>query len=158
MSKNTRVVDQKWQQSGEDCKSIEYNPSSGAQKSVIVGPRYLPIPISSGYTTNASAGIILPYLGANLAIYNNSGTVGSITAGSGVLTALAVGVTDANGNVGVACTPNMWTYLSMGNNQGVITSAATLLVYIVEDPTFFVQNTGAFVGQNIPSFAPAVDS
>jgi len=158
MAKNTRAIDQKWQISGEDAKSIEYNPASGAQKSLTVGPRLLPIPIASGYTTNAAAGIILPEYGMNLAIYNNAGAVGSITAGTGTLTALAVGATDASGNVGVACPPNAWTYLSMGYNRQIITSAATLIVYIIEDPTRFIQETGPFISQNVPGFVPPVNS
>ena len=158
MAKNTRMIDQKWQISGEDAKSIEYNPASGAQKSLAVGPRLLPIQISGGYTTNASAGIILPEYGMNLAIYNNAGTVGSITAGTGTLTALAVGATDANGNVGVACPPNAWSYLSMGYNRQIITSAVTLLVYVIEDPTKFIQETGPFINQNVPGFVPPVNS
>ena len=158
MSKNTRAIDQKWQISGEDAKSMEYNPASGAQKSLTVGPRLLPIQIAGGYTTNTSGGIILPEYGMNLAIYNNAGTVGSITAGTGTLTALAVGVTDSNGNVGVACPPNAWSYLSMGYNRQIITSATTLLVYIIEDPTKFIQETGPFVQQNVPGYVPPVNS
>ena len=87
-----------------------------------------------------------------------AGTVGSITAGTGTLTALAVGATDANGNVGVACPPNAWSYLSMGYNRQIITSAATLLVYIIEDPTKFIQETGPFINQNVPGFVPPVNS
>jgi hypothetical protein len=139
-----------------DIVSIEYNPASGAQKSLIVGPRYLPIQISGGYTTNASAGLILPQLGAILAIYNTAGTAGSVTIGGPATTSLAIGATDANGNVGVACAPNAYTYISAGNNQYIFTSASTLLVYVMEDPTRIIQETGAFINQNVPGFAPKV--
>jgi hypothetical protein len=159
MPKNQRVVNNDSLNSGLDIVSILYNPASGAQKSLIVGPRYLPIQISGGYTTNASAGLILPQLGMILAIYNNAGAVGSITIGGSATTSLAVGATDANGNVGVACPPNAWTYISAGNNQYVFTSAATLLVYAMEDPTRLIQETGAFINQKpLPSFVPPVNS
>jgi hypothetical protein len=150
MAKLQRTVDIAFINAGTDIVSVEYNPASGAQKSLIVGPRLLPVPIAAGYTTNASGGLVLPYLGANLAIYNNSGTAGSITASAAVAASLAIGVTDASGNVGVACPPNAWSYLSMGNNQYIITSAATVIVYIIEDPTKITQETGPYAQQNAP--------
>ncbi len=73
----------------------------------------------------------------NLAVYNNAGAVGSITIGNTPsLASQAVGTSNTSGNVGCACPPNAWTYLSMGNNQWVISSAATLIVYIIEDSTW----------------------
>lgn len=151
--KNNRQCDIKFQISGDDAKSMEYNPASGGQKSLTVGPRYLPIPIVSGgvpaWKTNVTTATGLPVPGMILAIYNNSGTAGSVTVGqSAAVTSQAIGAVDANGNVGVACTPNAWTYLSMGNNQWIIGSEATLIVYIMEDPTRFVQQTGPYVQQN----------
>jgi len=159
MPKNQRVVNNDSLNSGLDIVSILYNPASGAQKSLIVGPRYLPVQVAGGWTTNAAAGLILPQLGMILAVYNNSGSAASITTGPSTVTALAIGATDAFGNVGVACPPNAWTYVSMGNNQYVFTSAATLLVYTMEDPTRLVQETGAFINQKpLPSFVPPVNS
>lgn len=156
MAKNQRVVDNSFVNSGLDIVSIEYNPASGAQKVLPVGPRFLPVQIAGGYTTNASAGLVLPQLGMNLAIYNSSGTAGSVTIGGPATTSLAIGTTDANGNVGVACAPNAYTYISAGNNQYIFTSASTLLVYVMEDPTRIIQETGAFINQNVPGFAPKV--
>lgn len=159
MAKNNRVVDIAFVEDPLQIKSIEYNPASGAQKSLIVGPRLVPIQIAGGYTTNVSGGlVILPFLGANLAIYNNAGAVGAVTAGDSNITALAPGVSDAFGNVGVACAPNSYTYISMGNHRYVTSTASTLLVYIMEDPTRFAQETGAFIQQNVPGFVPPVNS
>jgi len=161
MAKIQRVIDNSLINSPADATSIEYNPAAGGKKTVSVGPRLIPIQIASGYTTNVSAGVTLPNLGACLAIYNNAGAVGSVTVGASVSTvaaALTPGATDANGNVGVACPPNAWTYLSAGNNQYVISTAATLLVYIIEDPTRFIQETPNRVAQNIPGFAPPINS
>ena len=158
-AKNTRVGDLAFQISGMDAVSLEYNPASGGQKSLIVGPRLIPIQISSGYTTNVTAATAIPYLGACLAIYNNSGTAGAVTVGqSSAVTSQAIGVSDANGNVGVACAPNSYTYVSMGNNQWIIGSAATLIVYVIEDPTRFNQQTPPLIPQNVPGFVPPVNS
>jgi len=154
-AKFTRSCDIKFQISGNDAQSLEYNPASGGQKSLIVGPRLLPIPTAAGNTTNVTTAIGLPYLGANLAIYNNSGTAGSVTVGqSAAVTSQAIGVSDANGNVGVACAPNSYTYLSMGANQWIIGSAATLIVYIIEDPTKITMETGPYAQQNAANTQP----
>jgi hypothetical protein len=159
MAKNNRVIDLAFLEDPLQIKSVQYNPASGGQKSLIVGPRLIPIQIAGGYTTNVSTGpVALPYLGANLAIYNNSRTAGSVTAGDSTITALAIGATDANGNVGVACAPNAYTYLSLGNHRYVVSNASTLIVYIIEDPTRFAQETGPFINQNIPGFVPPVSS
>ncbi len=159
-TKNARVCDQKYQISGDDAKSLEYNPASGAQKSLPIGPRLLPIPTGMGTwtTTPNGAATPLPNLGLNIAVYNNSGTVGSIVIGGKTIVTLAPGVIDSSGNVGVPCPPNAWTYLSMSYNQYVITSAATLLVFIIEDPTWLNQQTGPLVPQNVPGFVPPVNS
>lgn len=154
MAKNNRVIDLASLQDPDQIKVVEYNPASGGQKSLAVGPRLIPIQINTGYTTDASSKVALPFLGANLAIYNNAGTVGSVTLGPSTITALAVGVADAAGNVGVACPPNAWTYLSMGSNQYVYTSANTLLVYIMEDPTRIAQETGPYAQQNAANTQP----
>ena len=84
--------------------------------------------------------------------------MGSIVIGNNAITSLAPGAVDAFGNVGVPCPPNAWTYLSMSYNQYVISSAATLLTYIIEDSTWINQETGAFVQQNVPGFVPPVNS
>jgi hypothetical protein len=159
-AKYQRVIDNKWLNGGQDAVAIEYNPASGGQKSLIVGPRLIPISIvGPAWTTNVTTATAIPYLGANLAIYNNAGAAGSVTVGQdNTVTSQAIGVSDAKGNVGVACPPNAYTYLSMGNNQWIIGSAATLIVYVIEDPTYFSQQTGPLVAQNVPGFVPPVSS
>jgi hypothetical protein len=149
MAKNNRAIDIKFLQDPSQIDSIEYNPASGGQKTLTVGPRLLPIPLSSTtWTTTPTTRTALPLLGLNLAVYNNAGAVGSVVIGGSTIVTLAPGAIDASGNVGVPCPPNAWTYLSMSNNQYVITSAATLLVYIMEDPTWIVQETGPYVTQS----------
>jgi len=157
-AKMQRVVDIKFVNSGLDVQSIVYNPASGAEKVLPVGPRLIPIQVSGGWTTNVSAGVIIPYLGANIAVYNNSGTAGAVTISPATTTAQVIGGVDANGNVGVACPANAWTYLSMGYNQYIISTAATLITYIIEDPTSMIQQTPPLIPQNVPGFDPAVNS
>lgn len=155
MAKTQRVVDNAYVNSPHDVKSIEHNPASGGQKSLPVGPHLLPIQIAGGYTTDvSSAAKALPFIGANLAIYNNAGTVGTVTIGGAGVTSQLIGVSDVNGNVGVACKPNDWTYLSMGYNQWIISSAATLFVYIIEDPTRIIQESGPYAQQNVNGIIP----
>lgn len=143
-----RVVDNKFLNSGLDAESIKYNPFSGADKIVSVGPHLLPIPTSSGYTTNVTTATALPVLGASIAVYNNSSTAYAITIGDVGITAQAIGAVDANGNAGVACTPNAWTYLSMGNHLWVAANNAALIVYMIEDATSIIQQSGQFTQQN----------
>lgn len=152
MAKNNRVIDIAALQDPNQIKAIEYNPASGGQKSLIVGPRFLPIPIvtagAQAYKTNVTSATALPYLGAILAVYNNAATAGSVTVGQdSTVTSQAIGVSDTAGNVGVACAPNAYTYVSMGSNQWIIGSAATLIVYIIEDPTRIAQETGPYAQQ-----------
>lgn len=154
-NKINRVLDIAFLQDPLSIKSNEYNPQSGGQKSLAVGPHLIPIQINGGYKTDVSTVTALPILGANLAIYNNSGTVGTVTIGnSSSITSQAIGVADTNGNVGVACAPNTYTYLSMGYNQWIISSAATLIVYIIEDPTRIAQETGPYAQQNNANTQP----
>lgn len=116
----------------------QYNEASGAEKNTEVGRHLLPIPYLLlgvlSYTTDASTIRTLPHKGMNLAIYNNAGAVGSITLGEdGAQASLAPGVTDATGHVGIPCEPNAWTYIACSESQFVIASAATLLVFIIDD-------------------------
>ena len=150
MAKNNRVIDNFFLQDPNQLDAVQNNPASGGKKVLPVGPRLLPVQIAGGWTTNAAAGLILPALGVNLAVYNNASSAGSVTISPASAASLAIGVTDSNGNVGVACPANAWTYLSMGSNQYVITSAATLIVFIIEDPTRIAQETGAFISQQDP--------
>lgn len=119
--------------------NLTFNRASGAQKNMSVGAHLKPLvdnPAVPSYTTNATtAKAIKP--GTLLYVYNNSGTVGSLTLGEdNTIAALAVGVTDALGHVGIACTPNDWTHISVYDKRFVITNSANLLVYVVEDDTY----------------------
>lgn len=119
---------------------MEFNPAAGSQKVSDVGRSLLPLKYISGstltYTTDASTARVLDGFGACLAVYNNSGTLGTITLGNGSAPlSLAAGVTDTNGHVGIPCAPNAWTYIACSNNNWVISSASTLLVFLIEDNT-----------------------
>lgn len=127
-------------QDNQDQASIDatlYNKQSGAQKNMEVGRHLLPIPATaSTWTTDTTTARSLPKKGASLAIYNNANAVGAVTLGktaAEVATALAPGVADANGNVGVPCAPNDWTYISCFDKSWVKGTAATLLVFLVAD-------------------------
>lgn len=155
MAKINRAIDTATLQDPHQIDSVEYNWQSGGKKSLKVGPHLLPIPIvtagAQAYTTDVSgSAVALPYIGANLAIYNNAGSAASITIGGVGVTSQAIGASDANGNVGVALPPNAWTYLSMGNNQYLRSSAATVIVYMIEDSTRLIQETGPYAQQFVP--------
>lgn len=118
--------------------SQTFNEKSGAQKNAEVGRHLVPLKSNATtYTTDASTARTLPSKGKNLAVYNNAGAVGSITLGEdATVTSLAVGVTDSNGHVGIPCKANDWTYIACGEKQSVISSAATLLVFLIDDDTY----------------------
>lgn len=124
--------------------NLTYNERAGARKSMDVGRALLPIPIPAGaFSTDASTKRILPSAGMQLAIYNNSAAVHAVTVGDGTVTAQAAGAVQTAGSptapfVGVACTPNSWTYLATGQWNNVVTDSALLLVYIVDDPSYIV--------------------
>lgn len=112
-----------------------YNDAVGAQKNMDFGHHLLPIAAGGVYTTDATAAKAVEK-GKTLAIYNNSGTLESVTLGdTSGMAALAVGVTDVNGNVGIPCKANDWTYIATYDRQFVRTSSANLLVFVVKDET-----------------------
>lgn len=113
--------------------SLKYNEQAGADKNVTVGPHLKPLrKTDMTYTTDASGGMTVP-AGAQLAIYNSTGSVGAITVSPAVATALAPGVTDVNGNVGVPCPPNTWSYVSVWDRTFIQTTAATIMVFLIND-------------------------
>lgn len=118
--------------------NLIYSESSGAQKNSEVG-RYL-VPLKSDattYTTDATTARALPSPGRNLAVYNNNTAIGAVTLGTdSTVSALAAGVVDASGNVGIACKPGDWTYIACSEKSWVKSTAATLLVYLIEDDSF----------------------
>lgn len=131
---------------GSATQLLEYNAPAGSQKVSEVGRHLLPLTADGvTFTTNATSSIALPAQGKCLAVYNNSGTVGSITLGESASTnlSLAAGVTDAAGHVGIPCMPNAWTYIACGIQQWVIASASTLLVFLVDDHTYIRPATGS---------------
>jgi len=122
--------------------SLAYSVPAGAYKNMPIGPHLKPFTADgSTFTTNATTAVNLGQPGLMLAVYNNSGTIGSVTVSLLQAASLAPGVTDVLGNVGVACTPNSWTYISMADAIWVIASAATLLVYIIDDDTYLKPGT-----------------
>lgn len=140
MSKIIRNVPGHHVQDPSAIAAMEFSKSAGSKKVSEVGRHLLPIPyVSVGvivYTTDASTARALPNAGLCLAVYNNAGAVGSVTLGKDSSVAvLAPGVTDAVGNVGIPCAPNSWTYIACDNQNWVKSSAATLLVFIIDDET-----------------------
>lgn len=122
----------------------QYSEASGSQKISEVGRHLLPLTFISGgvtaYTTDATTIKALSKKGACLAVYNNAGAVGSVTLGeTSSQASLAPGVTDATGHVGVPCTPNSWTYIACGEQNFVIASAVTLLVFLIDDESSIKQ-------------------
>lgn len=114
-----------------------YSDKAGAHKVAEVGRRLTGIPKAGSWVTDASAAAVaLPSAGKNLAIYNNAGVVGSVTLGGATVASLAPGAVDANGKVGIPCAPNSWTYVAAGEDTFVITSANTLLVFLIDDESF----------------------
>lgn len=137
MAKYNRTVDPRVADDPHSAAIAKYNLAAGAEKNLSVGPVLLPIQAGATFTCNATTAKGLPAIGKNIAVYNNAGAVGSITLGTdGTVTSLAPGVTNAAGQAGIACPPNAWTYISMGNQQFLIASAATLLCYVVDDGTY----------------------
>jgi|SRR5580698_5141550 hypothetical protein len=127
-----------------------YNDAAGSRKVSEVRRHCLPFPYISGgslaYTTNLTTARPLPKKGMGLAVYNNSGAVQSVTLGESATSpasALAAGVTDANGHVGVPCIPNAWTYIATGTKTWVVADSASLLVFLISDNSEIVNQMPA---------------
>jgi len=141
MAINKRTIPGPATQDPSTIAAHTYNEASGAQKNTEVGRHLQPLKLNATtWTTSAAAVVVLPSKGRNLAVYNNAGAVGSITLGDAtyVPVSQAPGAVQANTegrNVGIACPPNDWTYIACGDQDQVIASAATLLVYLIDDPT-----------------------
>jgi hypothetical protein len=119
---------------------LSWSEKAGSRKSSEVGRALIPLGNgAAGFTTDASTPRILPSAGLNLAIYNNAGAVGAVTVGDNTMTPQAPGAVQVSGTnvfVGVPCQPNAWTYLAAAQWNWVASTAATLLVFIIDDPTF----------------------
>lgn len=127
--------------------NLTYSNASGAQKNAEVGRHLKPLQTGAAtWSTNATTAVILPSKGRNLAVYNNAAAVGSVTLGSTAFppTSQAPGAVQASTegqNVGIACAPAEWTYIACSEQDQVIASAATLLVYLIDDDTNIRQQT-----------------
>lgn len=141
MAKNIRQTQGQNVYDPSSIEALEFNPSAGSKKVSEVGRALLPLKyINAGsvaYTTDATTLRMLDFPGKCLAVYNASGTVQAITLGTkaSTPTALAAGVTDANGKVGIPCTPNAWTYIACAANDAVIADSANLKVFLIDDET-----------------------
>jgi hypothetical protein len=150
MAKNQRNIPGPITRDQATIDNLTYSESAGARKSAEVGRHLLPLPDgAAGFTTNATTALILPSAGKNLAVYNNAGAVGSITLGEdNTVTSQAPGAVQAGTqHVGIACPPNAWTYIATGNQNWVIASAATLLVYLIDDDSMIRQEVATYQGQ-----------
>jgi hypothetical protein len=129
--------------------AIQHSDPAGSQKVSEVGRLPLPFPYISGgavaYTTNLTTSRPLPRIGLGLAVYNNDTSVHSITVSQATTAALAAGVTNAGGNVGIPCTPGTWTYIATGVNNWVVADSANLLVFLIADNTSIVNQIPAQV-------------
>ena len=130
----------------------QYSDAAGSQKVSEVGTHPLPFPYISGgvvaYTTNLTTARPLPKKGMTLAVYNNSAAVHAVTLGesaSSPASALAAGITDSAGHVGIPCIANAWTYIATGTKNWVITDSAVLLVFLVSDNSEIVNQMPAQV-------------
>ncbi len=148
MAKNIRQLNGYNVQDPSSIDNLEYNPMSGAQKVTEVGRHLIAIPKADGtFTTNVTTATALPSLGRNLAVYNNAGTIASLTLGEdATITVLAAGVTDASGHVGIPLQPNAWTYIACSMQGWAIASAATVLVFLIDDTSYIRQEVATFQG------------
>ena len=117
-------------------ENSQNNKYAGAEKNISVGPNLVPVKYANAgvltYTTDLST-VRIVGTGKSFAVYNPN-TTGSITFGADATrTSLAAGACDqANGNVGVPC-PQGWSYVSNYDQPAVITSASTILVFLIQD-------------------------
>lgn len=134
----------------------EYSNAVGAVKTSENGRHLLPLPtptVGTGYTTTPTAAYALPSAGRNIAVYNSTGTVGSVTFGTdNTVTALAAGTTDSSGRVGLPCPGNSWSYFAGGYSNWVISSASSLFVFLINDDSSIQVVAQALVSQpNFPN-------
>lgn len=112
-----------------DISAIVFAPRSAANKNLPVGPELKKQPGVAIITAiDASTGISIPP-GSLLSIYNN-GALAWVT-----MSQSAIGVAPSGLATGIPLKANDWTYLSMGENGYIRTSAATVGVYVISDET-----------------------
>ena len=135
-----KIKDRRTARNNYDPSSVDsnsYNDAAGARKVSDVGHHLKPIDLGSSFTTDASTRRKVGK-GKSIAIYNAGAAVGSITLGDSTITSLAVGVTNANGNVGIPVNINSWVYLNTYKYDHIIADSADLKVFIIEDDTFII--------------------
>jgi hypothetical protein len=136
-NKNIRVKKGSKVQDTGSITDLTYNEQAGARKSVRVGPALAPINDGTGGLTTDASSIRSLKLGSNLAIYNDSGSVGSVRFSNDLLAAaLLPGAVDApTGDVGIVCKPNDWTYLSNYDKRYIVADSSNLIIYLEIDDT-----------------------
>jgi hypothetical protein len=114
-----------------------YSDQAGAMKISNVGHKLQPLPTSDGSgTTAANAAAVKVGMGCSLALYNNNAALATATFGDASVASQAAGAVQAGTkSVGIPLKPNEWTYLNSWNHEWLITSAATVLVFIIDDST-----------------------
>ncbi len=131
--KNRRTADNNYDPSSVDSNS--YNDPAGGRKITDVGHHLKPIDVGSGFTTDATT---KRKIGKGIAIAVFSVAGGAVTIGdNATVTALAAGVVDASGHVGIPVPPNSWVYLNTYTYDTVITEAG-VMTFIIEDDSYIV--------------------
>jgi len=128
--------------------NIGFNEAAGVHKVAQAGLKLKPLPLTATtFTTDASTIRLLSDKGLALAIYNNAAAVGSFRLSKKKTAAsLAPGVVDNTadegyGDVGVPVPANSWFYTNSYDAAAIITSAATMLVFLVEDESRIAAKT-----------------
>lgn len=140
---------------------LTYNERAGARKSINVGPSLLPLGDGAGgYTTDASTKRVLPSAGIQLYVYNNSSSVEAVTLGDTTMTAQAAGAVQTSGSptapfIGVPVPPNSYLYISSGIWNYVATNSSSLIVMIVDDPTYIITQPQTNSSDNLINTAPS---
>lgn len=142
MSKQIRQIDSTATQDSHSIANSTYNKQAGAQKNAEVGRRLIPLYTGAAYTTDATTIKSIP-AGKNLAVFNKDTTLHAITFGeSAAQAALAAGVTDGTGHVGLPCPGGEWSYFAAWTSTFVISDSAQLCVFLIDDDSF---------AQNVPA-------
>jgi len=135
MSKNVRTNQDQALDQGT-IANLGFNEAAGVHKVAQAGLKLKPFCLvpDTTYTTDFSTRRNVGQ-GVTLACYNSTAAALAITTGDITVTALAVGVANAAGKVGIPVPANSWFYLNTFTDTHAITSAAGLMVFIVEDDT-----------------------
>lgn len=111
--------------------AYQTNPYSGGHKTMKVGPEHCKQDANafiSGRDVSAAASPVYP--GSILYLYNNSATVAWVALSTDPAVATPTGFAN-----GIPLKPNDWTILSAGENNFILSSAATVGLYEPKDDT-----------------------